>query len=156
MQPYPSRQCHFKTEDSKSEVKVKQIPNAIDLTISRGERRLSRKISNAKQPSRKDQVRVVDLPGTADYDIYFSECIDENIKLNIKGPFSNLYWSFTGIDETTICCNIPQAESTETQTEIPELEQTDIPELEQIDIPELEQTDIPKLLNNDERPVSFY
>ena len=39
----------------------------------------------------------VDLPGTYDYefyDQYFMNNIDPKTKLNIKGPFANLHWSF--------------------------------------------------------------
>jgi hypothetical protein len=39
------------------------------------------------------------LAGTSDYDSFFVKCIDSQIKLNIKGPFANLFWSFKYLDE---------------------------------------------------------
>jgi hypothetical protein len=31
---------------------------------------------------------------SSDYDLYFKGCMDSNIQLNTKGPYSNLFWSF--------------------------------------------------------------
>lgn len=107
MKAAPSFQCHVKSESHvKSEDKVesddKKIDWAnetIDLTKEYGDRRLERKKFSEKNKSSGDEVIFVDLPGTYDYDAYFKECYDPKLQMFIKGPFSNLHWTFTAVDE---------------------------------------------------------
>ena len=62
------------------------------------DRRLDRKAFSQNQ-RRRDECFFVDLPGTYDYDHYFMNNIDPKTKLNIKGPFANLHWSFKVVNE---------------------------------------------------------
>lgn len=45
-------------------------------------------------------VVVIDLRGQCDYNAYFSQRNDPDIKLNIKGPFAFLLWTFKAFKKT--------------------------------------------------------
>lgn len=97
MKSQPSYQCHFK-EDVKLDIKSKP-KDVIDLTKEHGERRIERKAERSKR--RTDQVNFVDLPVVCDYDLFFKDCIDSKLCLNVKGPMANLWYSFTAIEGET-------------------------------------------------------
>lgn len=90
----PSFHCRVKP-DVKPNV---SSTDGIDLTKTHGERRELRKAINKSTKRRTDEVHFVDLPGVADYDAFFSEFIDPKLSMNIKGPLSNNFWSFTAAD----------------------------------------------------------
>ena len=105
MKAKASFQCHSES-DSKVKIKLLDTSNpvvdltldsGIDLTKSHSERRAERK--GLKTIRRTDEVVFVDLHGSADYDDFFVKYIDPHIRLNVKGPFANLWWGFTRVDE---------------------------------------------------------
>lgn len=98
MKATPSFQCHIKSEDRKPKLEVYDS-DTIDLTKQYGDRRVDRKMASTKHIRRTDEVIFIDLPGSYDYDAYFQDCLDPKLQLMIKGPFANLHWSFTAIDE---------------------------------------------------------
>ena len=98
MQAKQSFQCHPVKSDPDSKSKNNIKPDLIDLSKTYEERRDERK--SGKVIRRTDEVFFVDLPGTANYDKFLAKYIDPEIKLNVKGPFANLWWAFTRINET--------------------------------------------------------
>ena len=94
MKAYPSYQNHVKSEIKTIKPKT---ADSIDLSKLHGDRRTERK--GNKSIRRYDEVVFTDLEGACDYLQYFSGCIDSEAILNIKGPFANLLYTFTHIEE---------------------------------------------------------
>lgn len=101
MKAQPSFKCHVVdltdlNTDSKPNIKSDET---IDLDKLVGDRRVERKANNKRIQRRTDPVRFVDLKGTADYEAFFSPHLDPKLTLNTKGPFANLFWSFSKLEE---------------------------------------------------------
>lgn len=105
MKAIPSFQNHVKHDPNKP---VNKTTDSIDYTKLYSVRRSARKANINKSKRRYDPVFFVDLPGSADYVNYFSDCVDD-VVLNIKGPFADLHYTFKLIE--------PNTESAESTTE---------------------------------------
>ena len=95
MKPHPSWSSGLKKEKGNKDDKPSE---AIDLTLDHGSRRVDRKKSSNQNERRTDPFHFKDLPGSYDYDAYYAPCFDEKLKLNIKGPFANLHWTFSSFE----------------------------------------------------------
>lgn len=91
MKPFPSWSSGLKKEAGKPR-------DEIDLTVDHGSRRVDRKKPSNQSERRTDPFHFVDLHGSYDYDAYYAPCFDEKLKLNIKGPFANLHWTFSSFE----------------------------------------------------------
>lgn len=96
MKAQPSYQCNVKADIKPS---LEDVSDGIDLSKCHGERREDRKNKQKLIKRRTDDIHFVDLPGTANYDDFFNEFIDDKLSLNIKGPFANLFWKFSVVNE---------------------------------------------------------
>lgn len=128
MKAIPSFQNHVKPAPDKSV--YKKTAESIDFTKLYCVRRSERKANINKSARRYDPVFFVDLPGSADYVKYFSDCVDEDAVLNIKGPFADLHYTFKLIEPSTENADPPteRLESADSTTERLESAESEHPE----------------------------
>ena len=101
MKPVKSFQCHVQSDSNPNSVNLDQDDVTLSLNLRREIRKANRKFSKR----RTDEDFFIDLPGTADYDDFFTEFIDPKLVLNIKGPFSNNLWKFSRAKDC-VSCNV--------------------------------------------------